>query len=154
VLQNLQPYTAVLNTSVPLTLPQSRLQLGLLWVEVLCLPQNITHVFTQCLALVSSLTEMKFPSFSSLTEFPQLLSLGLYSSQDFDISTKNLHLPLPVTSSSCIPCYSSPFCIHTTPVQPYYSPLIKASPKVSAGWSFAHSYFKQSKQEMNTEKWE
>ena len=47
-----------------------------------CLSQNITHIFTQCLAFVSSLTEKKFPSFRPMTEFPQFLSLGLYSSQD------------------------------------------------------------------------
>lgn len=53
-----------------------------------CLSQNITHIFTQCLAFVSSLTETRFPSSSSTTEFPQFLPLGLYSSQDFDITTK------------------------------------------------------------------
>lgn len=53
-----------------------------------CPPQNITLIFTQCLAFVSSLTETKFPSSSSMREFPQFLSLGLYSSQHFDITTK------------------------------------------------------------------
>lgn len=67
------------------------------------LPQNITHIFTQCLAFVSSLTETKFPSSSSMTEFPQFLSLGLYSSQDFDITTKqSSHL------SSCNQLFAFP----------------------------------------------
>lgn len=127
VLQHLQPQTATLDMSAPM---------AAVWALAgasPCLSQTFTHIFTQCWAFISSLAEKKIVSFCAMTEFPYILPLGLYPSQDFDITEKkrktktlqHLHVCLCVISSLCILNYWKIIVPNLDPVQ---GDLLQPSP--------------------------